>query len=269
MKNEKDSCASKCFSFVAKSITACVIEVKNGEPTRRGKRVCQRRYLRLFPRVPVSRRWVPFSKSNVAVLIPPRLLPRANRSSRDITWEIDAASNGARRVFRPCLRRYVDISAGPRHRVDAQVPVVVELRSSTRDFSRLRIDDLFHNRAKRDVLEPVSLSFKDTDRRLRRTEFLFAFKHSRVFCVSIFFSCLERDKNTAADSPWRSHARSGLEFPRRLRKSLYRKQDHASVSAPGFPFARDGRSGNAVLSFHCSVPFLSAEPPRSHRSKAS
>lgn len=125
------------------------------------------------------------------------------------------------------------------------------------DFSRVPIGFAI---VRSEVLARRSpLRTKDTDRRLRRTEFLSAF-NSRLFCVplSSFFFVLNANKNTATDSPRRSHARPGLEFPRRLRKSLYRKQDHASVSARArpprrFPFARDGRSGNAVPGFHRSV----------------
>jgi len=113
-----------------------------------------------------SWRWVLFSKSNVAVLIPPRLLPRANRSSRDITWEIDAASNGARRVFPYRVWEDTLISPGPRHRVDAQVLVVVEFRSSTRFF--LTSNKRHFTIVRSDVLErqsPLRIRIADYDER--------------------------------------------------------------------------------------------------------
>jgi len=149
-------------------------------------------------------------------------------------------------------------------RYSRQVPT-----SRQGDFSRLLIDDISQS------CEATSWRVGLTDEgygsptTTNGISLLLSIADSFVFLSSLFFLNLERDKNIAADSPWLSHARPGLEFPRRLRKSLYRKQDHASVSARGFPFARDGRSGNAVPGFHRSVPFLSVKPPRSHRAKAS
>lgn len=156
---------------------------------------------------------------------------------------------GARR---PCFRRHGDTRRGPRHRVRRSGTVCPAGRQA--DFSRLPTGDVSQSCEARSWRCRSPLRTKDTDRRPRRAEFLSAF-NSRLFCAPLFniFFCLKRDKNTATDSPRRSHARPGLEFPRWLRKSLYRKQDHASVSAASALPPCDGRSGNAVPGFHRSL----------------
>lgn len=99
MKNTKEIHASdKRFSFITKSITVCVIEMKNGVRRETGNvrgaiftAISARSYGR-----------VPFLKSNVATFISPRL-PRANRSSRGY-YARDRCRLGGDRVFRPSIR---------------------------------------------------------------------------------------------------------------------------------------------------------------------
>lgn len=169
-------------------------------------------------------------------------------------------------------KRHAGIAPGPRHRVRCPGTPVVE--SVVKEiFPGLLIDGVSQSCEATTTSWRVRLPLYGRGIRIAGATangISLCFQWPGLLCsfsFPLFFSFrLERDKSTA---PWRSHARPGLEFPLGVfEKACTGNRITRVCPRSGFPFARDGRSGNAVPGFHRSAPFLSVEPSRSHRAKA-
>lgn len=144
---------------IAKSIAACIIEVKNGRRSMRTRGTSQARYLRLFPGGAAAPAAAGNGAARRGVLVLGGELHSRNRMSRylfhpDFLVQIghhailrEKSMPPRRRTPTVCSRRYVDIvyrgeEGGPRHRAraDAQVQPS-ESRLSRRLFSQLLIDE--------------------------------------------------------------------------------------------------------------------------------